>query len=309
MIINGNTVGTPTPRTNYEQTDPSKADYLKGRDALNKKIQDAQTAADNAQASANSAQASADSAQEYATKQAQKALCSADFANDYSTVLDACLNVPPAGGSFFAVVGSALASASDSAWKDSEVQYLVMNDTVGGPRRTVLAFRYSTTCHIKARTLFSNAWLSEWVSVDDSSMTLSISRGGTGATDKTTALYNLGVGCFGVANDTDLNAVTVPGFYRIEGVHHNIPTNSNGSGKCKYGQMLVLHGAGDTIAQIAFDYTNTTPYVRTGNPPAVGGSGEWTKWRPLLSQILDDSLYGDTLPATGETGQIFFLRA
>lgn len=34
MKINGNTVGTPTPRTNYNQTNPKKADYLVGRDNI-----------------------------------------------------------------------------------------------------------------------------------------------------------------------------------------------------------------------------------------------------------------------------------
>lgn len=74
MIIKGNTVGTPMPRTNYEQTDPSKADYLKGKDVLDQKIEEAkqaglsaagnaQSAAGTAQTAANAAQASADAAQ------------------------------------------------------------------------------------------------------------------------------------------------------------------------------------------------------------------------------------------------------
>lgn len=62
MIINGPTVGTPMPRSNYEQTDPSKADYLKGKDALDKKIQDAQTAANNAKTAADNAQNTANTA-------------------------------------------------------------------------------------------------------------------------------------------------------------------------------------------------------------------------------------------------------
>ena len=74
MIIKGNTVGTPMPRTDYEQTDPKKADYLKGKDVLDQNIEaakragveaasNAQTAADNAQAAADNAQAAADNAQ------------------------------------------------------------------------------------------------------------------------------------------------------------------------------------------------------------------------------------------------------
>ena len=32
MGIIGNTVGTPMPRSNFEQTDPKKASYIKGRE-------------------------------------------------------------------------------------------------------------------------------------------------------------------------------------------------------------------------------------------------------------------------------------
>ena len=63
MIIKGNTVGTPMPRTNYEQTDPAKADYLKGKNVLDQKIDAAHTAADNAQNAADNAQTAADNAQ------------------------------------------------------------------------------------------------------------------------------------------------------------------------------------------------------------------------------------------------------
>ena len=47
MKIRSNPVGTPIPRTNYEQTDPTKADYLNGKEALDKKIENLQTAADD----------------------------------------------------------------------------------------------------------------------------------------------------------------------------------------------------------------------------------------------------------------------
>ena len=60
MSIKGPTVGTTIPRTNYNQTDPAKADYLKGKEDLDKKIQDV---ADNAQAAAGNAQTAADNAQ------------------------------------------------------------------------------------------------------------------------------------------------------------------------------------------------------------------------------------------------------
>lgn len=34
MKINGSTVGTPTPRSNFNQTDPKKADYIIGRENI-----------------------------------------------------------------------------------------------------------------------------------------------------------------------------------------------------------------------------------------------------------------------------------
>lgn len=68
MKIRGNTVGNPSPRTDWNQTDPNMADYLKGRDALEMLIQNAQTAADEAQSSADKAQSSADKAQTAADK-------------------------------------------------------------------------------------------------------------------------------------------------------------------------------------------------------------------------------------------------
>ena len=62
MSIKGNTVGTPMPRTDYNQTDPSKADYLRGRENLNKNIADAKKAGTDAQTAANNAQTAANNA-------------------------------------------------------------------------------------------------------------------------------------------------------------------------------------------------------------------------------------------------------
>lgn len=62
MKILGNTVGTAVIRTNYEQTDSTKADYLIGKDALDQNIEAAKNAAENAQTAANNAQTAADEA-------------------------------------------------------------------------------------------------------------------------------------------------------------------------------------------------------------------------------------------------------
>lgn len=55
MIIRGNTVGTSMPRTDWNQTDPSKSDYLKGRDALEQLISNSMDAAGKAQDTADAA--------------------------------------------------------------------------------------------------------------------------------------------------------------------------------------------------------------------------------------------------------------
>lgn len=54
MKITGNTVGTTMPRSNWNQTDPKKADYIKGKEAVDESIQKAQNTADKAKADVNS---------------------------------------------------------------------------------------------------------------------------------------------------------------------------------------------------------------------------------------------------------------
>lgn len=56
--------------------------------------------------------------------------------------------------------------------------------------------------------------------------------------------------------------------------------NENGPG-FHYGQLLVVHGAGDTIAQIAWDYFTNKMVFRTGNPPETGGSRTWNEWKQV----------------------------
>lgn len=77
-----------------------------------------------------------------------------------------------------------------------------------------------------------------------------------------------------LAEGTDFNNVTVSGFYRFNSRdnYFNAPPNS-------WGQLLVIHGGGDTIAQISFDYNSAASfYLRTGNPPECGGTGAWQAW-------------------------------
>ena len=73
----------------------------------------------------------------------------------------------------------------------------------------------------------------------------------------------------------DLNTLTTSGFYRMGGSNANMPT-SNG-----YGQLLVMHGGGDTITQIYGDYKKGTLYTRSDTPADVGGDGSWCDWKEL----------------------------
>jgi len=77
-----------------------------------------------------------------------------------------------------------------------------------------------------------------------------------------------------LAKGIDFNKVTVSGFYRFNSKddYLNAPPHS-------WGQLLVIHGGGDTIAQISFDYDSAACfYMRTGNPPECGGKGTWRGW-------------------------------
>ena len=98
MIIKGNTVGTPMPRSNWNQNDPTKADYIIGHEAVNAAIAvaqetanngvtaagNAQTAADNAQTAADNAQAAADNAQTAADNALTAAENAEKNANEYT---------------------------------------------------------------------------------------------------------------------------------------------------------------------------------------------------------------------------------
>lgn len=86
-----------------------------------------------------------------------------------------------------------------------------------------------------------------------------------------------------VPDGKDLNTVTFSGIYRLNVTHANMPPD------CGYGQLLVVRGGLDTIAQVCFSFGNGM-YVRTGNPPDVGGVGAWREWRRILFAGDDPSL-------------------
>ena len=70
----------------------------------------------------------------------------------------------------------------------------------------------------------------------------------------------------------DLNNVVTSGMYRLGSTPANAPAGSD------YGQLLVVHGGQDTIAQLLFPYRSTAMYVRTGFPANIGGRGQWGEW-------------------------------
>ena len=86
------------------------------------------------------------------------------------------------------------------------------------------------------------------------------------------ALNKKAVGKAYISNNTDLNTVTESGMYRLGGSLVNAPSGAS------YGQLLVIHGGGDSIAQQVFDFTMARMWLRTGAPADVGGAGTWTDW-------------------------------
>lgn len=85
------------------------------------------------------------------------------------------------------------------------------------------------------------------------------------------------------ATDTmDFNKLTDSGVYRFGSENDNKPQNIS------YGQLLVLHGGFDTIAQLCFGYTTNVAYMRMGNPGDVGGSGKWTPWERISTYKIKD---------------------
>lgn len=102
MKIRGNTVGTTMPRANWNQSDPKKADYVIGKDAVDAAIKAAQetansgvTAAGKAQTAANNAQTAADNAQataNYAQTTADNAQAAADAAERNAIIYAASLH-------------------------------------------------------------------------------------------------------------------------------------------------------------------------------------------------------------------------
>ena len=80
-----------------------------------------------------------------------------------------------------------------------------------------------------------------------------------------------------LSNGVDLNTVTTSGFYRLQSTFTNGPSSS-----MSFGQLLVVHGGGDTISQFAMPYSSSVIYVRNGN--VVNNTrGTWKTWVELAN--------------------------
>lgn len=103
------------------------------------------------------------------------------------------------------------------------------------------------------------------------------------------------------SSNTDLNDMVTSGVYRTISTNANLPSSTY-----NYSQVLVLHGGGDTIGQLAMSYSQSGRMaVRSGNPTQVGGTGTWSAWNTVA--FTTDNVASATKLQTARTlwGQIF----
>ena len=75
-----------------------------------------------------------------------------------------------------------------------------------------------------------------------------------------------------LGENVNFNDVTEGGMYRYNSSFTNGP-----NGASSHGQLLVIRGAEDTIAQLCFPYADSRMFLRTGN--AVNNpNGTWQGW-------------------------------
>ena len=85
------------------------------------------------------------------------------------------------------------------------------------------------------------------------------------------AMAKRAVGTGVLGDEIDLNDIDTSGMYRVQK-----PKN----GPYDYGQLLVVHGYGDTIAQVCFDYATNRCAVRCARG-LYGASPKWEDWTAI----------------------------
>lgn len=85
------------------------------------------------------------------------------------------------------------------------------------------------------------------------------------------AMAKRAVGTGVLGDEIDLNDIDTSGMYRVQK-----PKN----GVYDYGQLLVVHGYGDTIAQVCFDYAANRCAVRCARG-LYGASPKWEDWTAI----------------------------
>lgn len=98
-----------------------------------------------------------------------------------------------------------------------------------------------------------------------------IAMGADDAESLRTAMAKRAVGTGVLGDEIDLNDVDTSGMYRVQK-----PKN----GVYDYGQLLVVHGYGDTIAQVCFDYAANRCAVRCARG-LYGASPKWEDWTAI----------------------------
>ena len=156
-----------------------------------------------------------------------------------------------------------------------------------------ILYRYgSTTTHhqIFVRTCFTNTW-SGWVRIFSSADTIPIENGGTGATNKFSAMANLAYNVVASGDSTNLNAYTaqtVSVFSSEVPATANLPSGSNG-----VGMLAAITADRADLSQIWIGMTSgeVSLFTRT----RVGGT--WSSWCKLYTE--NDDLPTANLVVTG----------
>ena len=98
-----------------------------------------------------------------------------------------------------------------------------------------------------------------------------IAMGADDAESLRAAMAKRAVGTGVLGDEIDLNDIDTSGMYRVQK-----PKN----GVYDYGQLLVIHGYGDTIAQVCFDYAANRCAVRCARG-LYGASPKWEDWTAI----------------------------